>query len=166
MPGTGRKTRQELPGGEGVSKAKREACRAREAKETVRKWAYPAAKRPRGSLAMADALRPLWFEQKQEIIGPRENPESPIHDLIHSDLLTPSLFLPQPRIHGIRPIHFSLSLVSHLAQTWHSLCARTFCQRRALWTQSLSNPRQVSWGFVLNEQWTKAGSFSRTIQDL
>lgn len=66
MLGTGRKTRQKLPGGEGVRKAKREACRAREAKETVRKWAYPAAKRPRGSLAMADALRSLWFKQKQE----------------------------------------------------------------------------------------------------
>lgn len=132
MLGTGRKTRQELPGGEGVRKAKREACRAREAKETVRKWAYPAAKRPRGSLAMADALRSLWFKQKQEIIGLLENPGSLIHDLIRSDLLTPSLFLPQPGIHGLRPIHFSLSLVSHLAQTWHSLCACTFCQRRAL----------------------------------
>lgn len=97
MPGTGRKTRQELPGGEGVSKAKREAGRAREAKETVRKWAHPAAKRPRGSLAMADALRPLWVQQKQEIIGPRENPESLTHYLIHSNLLTPSLFLPQSR---------------------------------------------------------------------
>lgn len=82
MPGTGRKTDRNFLVVEGVSKAKREACRAREAKETVRKWVYPAAKRPRGSLAMADPLRPLWFKQKQEIIGPRENPRSPIHDLI------------------------------------------------------------------------------------
>lgn len=48
---------QRLPGGEVVS----EAERAVEARAAFRKQAHPATKKPRGSPAMGDALRPLEF---------------------------------------------------------------------------------------------------------
>lgn len=67
---------QRLPGGEVVS----EAERAAEARAAFRKQAHPAAKKPRGSPAMGDALRPLEFRcilsKKQEIIGLWKNPNS------------------------------------------------------------------------------------------